>query len=288
MPTSEKPLLKLHSAPAAGLSYAQFRKVVIPAFRPYQEAFGRIRSGQFTGAEARHISRIEDYRLELLGRKDPITFVDFGSSPAGSPTGKEDEIYGLASEQKVADLAMQGVPSMWGQLLLCLARDLQSVSILELGTGLGISTYFLLSALRITGRGRLLTMEGSASLASIARQELQRAGGGNLQIAVGRFHDNLEAALTKLAVVDFVFIDGHYRRDAIVEYYRTIRRHLTEDSTIVFNNMDEHEDVYDAWRSIGSEPEVNCTIDLGKFGICLYQHEGFDEKHHFDFRLWER
>jgi len=95
-------------------------------------------------------------------------------------------------------------------------------------------------------------------------------------IVQGRFQDSLPGVLDRMGQVDFAFIDGHHDEQATIDYWQQIRDRLTGRSIVVFDDCNWSEGMQRAWKHIISESSVSCSIDLGKFGLCLCNDQQFD------------
>jgi predicted O-methyltransferase YrrM len=95
-----------------------------------------------------------------------------------------------------------------GKLLLLLARAIEAKSILEFGTLGGYSTIWLARAL--PGDGRLITLEAEPGNAEVARENIARAGLGELvDLRVGAALDLLpQLAADDAGSFDLTFIDA--------------------------------------------------------------------------------
>jgi predicted O-methyltransferase YrrM len=68
-----------------------------------------------------------------------------------------------------------------------LLRAIQPAVRLKLGVCLGISVAYQAAALALNGKGRLISIEGSASRAAKARETLQLAGLDHSEVVRGEF-----------------------------------------------------------------------------------------------------
>ena len=84
----------------------------------------------------------------------------------------------------------------------------QPETILELGTSLGVTSAYLASA---KPDATLITMEGSASIASIAKSNLKQLNLNNVRVVEGNFDETLSNTLSNIQQIDFAFLDGNHR-----------------------------------------------------------------------------
>jgi predicted O-methyltransferase YrrM len=131
-----------------------------------------------------------------------------------------------------------------GKFLSLLASIQGARSILEIGTLGGYSTIWLARAL--PSGGRLVSLELDPKHAEVARQNLTRAGVGELvSIRVGRALDTLPALAGEGAgPFDFVFIDAD--KQSIPEYFQWALKLTRAGSVIVVDNVVRRGAVIDA------------------------------------------
>jgi len=132
---------------------------------------------------------VDAYTTELLGLTDP------------------------ALESALAASAAAGLPAInispaHGKLLMMLARMQRARAILEIGTLGAYSTIWLARGLE--PGGHLLTLEANPTHASVARQNISRAGlSGTIDVRVGAALDILpELAVEGHVPFDLIFIDA--------------------------------------------------------------------------------
>jgi predicted O-methyltransferase YrrM len=153
----------------------------------------------------------------------------------------------------------------WCRFLYRLVRSTQPKRCLELGSCVGISASYIAAAMKENGFGKLTTLEGSPSLADIARQTLAGLGLGNAQVVTGRFSDTLPGVLGH-SQFDFVFIDGHHDRDATIQYFEQILPHAT--GTIVFDDITWSQGMLEAWAVVSRHARVKSASQLRSIGVC--------------------
>lgn len=111
------------------------------------------------------------------------------------------EFYGLLKDIPIP------VSRETGHLLYMLTRSTRAQSILEFGTSFGVSTIYLVAALRDNGGGRIITTEFELSKAARARENLTEAG--LIDLVELREGDALETLAHDLPeTLDLVLLDG--------------------------------------------------------------------------------
>jgi predicted O-methyltransferase YrrM len=166
--------------------------------------------------------------------------------------------------------AIQVSPSQ-GKLLMLMARAQHARSILEIGTLGGYSTIWLARAL--PQDGRLVSLELEQKHATVARQNISRAGlGDRVEVRVGPALESLERLVAeKREPFDFVFIDAD--KVGYPDYLQWSLKLARAGTTIVADNVVRKGAVADATSAdsavqavrrmhemLAREPRVSATV----------------------------
>ena len=206
-------------------------------------------------------SILKNYRNSLLKSKSTIEVTDFG---AGSRTG-------LTKNRKVSEIANSSLKSKkFAQLLFRMINYYQPETILELGTSLGVTSAYLASA---KPDATLITMEGSASIASIAKNNLNQLNLKNVRVVEGNFDETLSNTLSKVQQIDFAFLDGNHRYQPTIDYFNQVLEKSTENTIIVIDDVHWSKEMEQAWVYIKQHPQVTLSIDLFFIGIIFLRKE---------------
>ena len=208
---------------------------------------------------------IEAWRQKLLADNNSIQVTDLGAG------GKD----GSRRISTIARLSLK--PKKYAQLLYRIARFYRPVSIIELGTSLGITTAYLSKA---SVPSPVITIEGDGRIASIAQQTFVELGLNNVELLTGNFENRLPDALAKLPFPGLVFIDGNHRKEPTLNYFNLLMHHVKNDSILIFDDIHWSKEMELAWEEIKKDERVLATIDLFFIGIVLFRKE-FREKQHF-------
>lgn len=217
-------------------------------------------------AELAWVRRIESVRTGLDASVYPLRFEDFGAGPDDSADGNEPSW----RETTVGDVA-RGTSSRprWGRLLFDLLRELRPRTALELGTSVGISAGYLGAGLVSGGGGRLITLEGGKAVAEQARSTLRHLGlDDQVEVVEGAFEESLPGVLAAHSGdLEFVFIDGHHRRDATLTYLEQVLPHLAQVAVVAFDDIHWSLGMEQAWRQISLDPRFTMALDLDGLGV---------------------
>jgi predicted O-methyltransferase YrrM len=215
---------------------------------------------------------IETAKRNLLQDNRLVQVADFG---AGSAIRKN-------SPKKISSIAKTALSDQkFGRLLFRLANYYNAKNILELGTSLGISAAYLASA---DATSRVVTLEGSVSVAKIATETFQKLKLGNIQQISGDFKETLSEAVAVNPPADLVFIDGNHRKKPVLDYFEQILNKISSSSLIIIHDIHWSKDMEEAWDTIQKHASVKMSIDIFSAGLVFFGTE-FQFKQHFTIRF---
>ena len=196
--------------------------------------------------------------------------MDFG---AGHRTRLHEETktaLGIQRIRSVAEVYRNSSTSpRLGRLMYRLAREWKPTRSLELGTCLGISAAYQLSAMRANNAGELITLEGASPLADMSRLRLAQLDYPHFNIIEGRFADTLGGVLDSSEKYDSVFIDGHHDPDATSGYFEQIYPHLADRAIVIFDDVNWSKGMIGFWIKTKTDTRISAYWDLLKWGICM-------------------
>ncbi len=215
---------------------------------------------------------IETVRLKLLQDDRVLTVKDLGAG-AIQQTGSKKTVREIArtalSEQK------------FGRLLFRLANFYKARNVIEMGSSLGISTSYLASA---DAGIRIITMEGSDSIAGIAKETFQKLKLNNISQVTGDFENHLSTTIDVNPPSDLVFIDGNHRKKPVLEYFENFLRKMADESVIIIHDIHWSREMEEAWDTIQNHPQVKMSIDIFSAGLIFFRSE-FQVKQKFVIRF---
>lgn len=215
---------------------------------------------------------IENLRQCLLIDQQTLLIQDFG---AGSRVRKENT-------RKVCDIARSSLkPKKFGQLLFRIVDQYSPANILELGTSLGITTAYLAAA---NEHSKVVTMEGAATVAAVARKNFTKLGLQNIRLVEGNFDETLAATVQQMGSIDLAFVDGNHRYEPTLRYFREILPAMHEYSILIFDDIHWSAEMEQAWAEIQQDPAVTLSIDLFFIGLVFFRKEQ-KIKQHFTIRF---
>ncbi len=213
--------------------------------------------------EHKHLGK--EYIQYLLRDTGKIIITDFG---AGSKVHR-------TNERKTAKMAKHsGLTSKYGVFLHLLVKKYRPSSLLELGTCLGISTFYLATGNKDT---KVTSVEGCKNLCNFSKKTLNDFGVQNVKILNAIFDDVLEDLLIKQQP-GLVFIDGNHDKASTLKYFHLCMANAASFLIIVFDDIHWSRGMEEAWSEICRNKKTSVTIDLFRMGI-VFVKAGMSKQH---------
>ncbi|MBV6440087.1 MAG: hypothetical protein EPGJADBJ_01749 [Saprospiraceae bacterium] len=216
---------------------------------------------------------VEMIRNRMLESDVRLEIKDFGATPAVAENITGTKHY--ATVRLVARRA--GSSPRQGRMLFRLAHWAAPKTMLELGTSLGIGAMYLASGMR---SARLISLEGCADIAHVARTNLEILHLKNAEVVEGKFEKTLPKALERLQSLDFVFFDGNHRLEPTLHYFEACLPFAHNKTVFVFDDAYWSPDMAHAWEQIKQHPRITLTVDLFDLSLAFINPD-FREKQHF-------
>ena len=131
------------------------------------------------------------------------------------------------------------------------------ITVLELGTCVGISGMYILTALERNYGGELITFEGSEKLAEIAESNFESLvrtyefNKTSYSVQIGGIDTTLSEFLSKRNdQLHLAFVDGNHQESSTVMYHKSIRLKMHHQSIIVHDDISWGSEMVRAWESI--------------------------------------
>lgn len=215
---------------------------------------------------------VEEMRSLLQKDQRLIEVADLGAGSSMITTNK----------RTVASIARMAAKSpKLGKLLFRMAAYYKPNRILELGTSLGISTMYLASGNEKTP---VVTLEGAASIAAIAKENFRSISLGNIRSIMGNFDDTLPILLRDEPGFDLVFIDGNHRFQPTWDYFVQLKAQIPNRAILIFDDIHWSIEMEDVWEQIKKDPSVMLSVDLFFIGIIFFD-PAFKVPQHFRIRF---
>lgn len=166
------------------------------------------------------------------------------------------------------------VSRSFGALLFRIAGWMKPGMILELGSGLGVSTMYLAAGAasgQVPGSAPVpvCTIEGDASRAAFAAGLFKRCGLDGVKVYSGDLDEQLREVEPEVRGRFLAFVDGNHRQEPTLRYLRRLIGMAGEEVLIVMDDIYWSRGMCRAWKEVISWPEVGVSIDLFHMGILL-------------------
>ncbi len=230
--------------------------------------------GSLSAAERACVERIEALRSRLLEDDGVLSGIDYGAGSPHAPRTAEQMTRGVSWQKTVREVCRASKSRKWGLLLMKLVEEFEPAAAVELGTCLGISAAYQAAGLQVRSSSVLVTLEGSPSLASRSRQNLEELGFRNVSVVEGPFDAALDRVLEASGPLQYAYIDGHHDEQATLRYFAAMEPHLAEGCLVVFDDIRWSAGMERAWRQIYSGPNVQVVVDLFQLGLIATGRSG--------------
>ena len=161
-----------------------------------------------------------------------------------------------------------GLPHKYGMLLYRLTREFKPASIIELGTGLGISTLYLALG---NPEATIYTVEASPEKSYFAKTNMKKKGLLNVICINGNFDDHIPDITNTAAHPLLVFIDGNHNLEPTLRYFNILQKCAKENTIIIFDDIHWSTEMESAWKMITANDKVSVSIDLFRCGIVFFR-----------------
>jgi predicted O-methyltransferase YrrM len=155
-----------------------------------------------------------------------------------------------------------------------MSHVLRPVSVLELGTSLGISSAYLALG---NPECPVVTVEGCSETAAFAKEQLDTLGLNNIRVINSRFEDVLSYLLPEIGVLGMVFFDGNHRKEATMDYFQQCLPFIHDETVFIFDDIHWSSEMEEAWAVIREHESVKITIDLFRMGLVFFR-EGLSKE----------
>lgn len=197
-----------------------------------------------------------------------VNGVLFNSQGILAPVELLQEHRKLRSELKF--VRRSSVSMKYASLLYRISAWFQAEMIIELGTGVGISTMYLNSGSPETP---LHSIERDRERAALAAQLLCRCSAGPVSIHWGEMEEKLEDILPLVPGRFLAFVDGNHHQKPTEAYVRKLIESAGDEALIVMDDIYWSRGMQRAWKEVLTWPEVRVSINLFHMGILFLRKD---------------
>jgi hypothetical protein len=83
-------------------------------------------------------------------------------------------------------------------------------------------------------------------------------------------HQALAAFADEHLRVDVAYVDGHHDEKATVHYVRSLVPHLSPAALVILDDIHLYAEMWRAWRSVESIQGVAAAVNVGRFGLLVW------------------
>lgn len=206
---------------------------------------------------------IATLRQKLLRKTQVIEITDFGS-------GSNQKRYSHRFESIAFIIRNSSVSEQYGRLLYRLVEYFKPLTILELGSSVGISTSYLALA---NSAAKVYTIEGCTTKSEQAATNFNELQLTNIEQHIGRFDIVLPDLMKQIGNIDFAFIDGNHTYEATLANFKTLLEYANNETVFVFDDIHWSAGMQKAWDEITKFERVTVSIDLFRLGIVFLKKE---------------
>lgn len=207
----------------------------------------------------KNLAMIRGWRKSLSQSHDTIETGHFGSG---------SKVHSKNHQKLKKIIRYSSIPHKYGRVLYRLSREFKPNTVLELGTGTGISTAYLSSA---NPGIRIKTVDADKEKAKFAESALKILAITQPEISVGSFEGFLLSNLKSISHPMLVFVDGDHNYESTMGYFNKILEYKEADTIIIFDDICWSREMRQAWIDIKDHPETVLCIDLFFMGIVFFR-----------------
>jgi predicted O-methyltransferase YrrM len=161
------------------------------------------------------------------------------------------------------------IPPVWGRLLFRLVRELRPASLVELGTGLGLSAAYQAAAMELNGSGRIVTIDNHPAArigdAGFARLAL----GERIDFRFGDIDELLPDLLEAAAPFELAFLDAEHSEAATVRHFDAVVKRIERGGVLVLDDTTQTDEMRRAWRSATGHDRTSLAVPLRRTGVVV-------------------
>ena len=235
------------------------------------KAFNKVKYSNFNVNEINSFKECETYRQFSLENKNLISY----------------EVFGINKKEMVKNICRKGASKIkFCQLIYCIINKLNSSSVLEIGTNVGVSGSYILKALQNQTGGKFITMEGIPELCKISSKQFSSISDNkNYEIIEGLYDFTFPILLKKNYLFDFIFIDGNHKKKSTVDYFNLLKNKISKNTIFIFDDINWSKGMKKAWNIIINDDDVNYSIDLYQQGIVIIDKNDSNKNVNFKLHL---
>lgn len=201
-------------------------------------------------------NEIEQFRSELLKQCEFISYT---------------EQKGEKEKQRINTIAKitkrEAISQKQGMLLFRLANYFKCKRVIQLGTGVGISSLYLAS---YDSSMQCISIESTPAFASIAQNIQDKALNQVLDFRIGAYSEMLSQALEEMKQVDMVYFKCKEEQQQLLALFEQAMQYRHDETLFVFDGIKASKQMRQVWKEVCKHPSVTVTVDLYSMGLVFF------------------
>lgn len=201
-------------------------------------------------------AEIERVRKQLSQQDDQVSYVDRANG-------------GSQCASTVSSLVRRkAMNAKQGKLLFRLTNYFQPRQILQVGSGMGISSLYMTSYAQGLN---CIALEEEPTFQPVIEWVYEKGARNPIDLRVGTYDELLPQALEELGTIDFLFFNTADRKqEGNAVLFETCLPYVDDQTVFVCNDIQANQSMRRFWKEICVRPEVTVTIDLYSLGIVFF------------------
>ena len=225
------------------------------------------------------LNALASYRVELLQNKTQIHY----------------DVFEKGLKREVSEICNSAAsPKSWAHFFYFLIKYSGSLSVIEIGTNLGVSGQYFLSALtqnamKTQKKVDFVTIEGVEGLCDIANKRFMELNPNqlvNVKVHNALYDDILPEIVAEKNHFDIVFIDGNHRYSPTLKYYEMLLDCVNEKAIFIFDDINWNAEMQEAWKAILHKNYHSYAIDFYKLGIVVIDKTEVKKNQNESFKMF--
>jgi predicted O-methyltransferase YrrM len=204
------------------------------------------------------LKTLKHNRNVVLNRQDYINVKDFGKGSQHFST----------SRRQVKDMANKAGMSLHkSKLINKIVGYFNINSALELGTSVGLGSIAMATN---HPNVKIETIEACPNTHNVAVENFNKLDLKQVYAVNNTFQQFfLQHKGDKF--YDLIYLDGHHDKQATLEYFELLQKHIHENSLIILDDIYWSKDMREAWEELKKDKRVKVSIDLYFWGILFFR-----------------
>jgi predicted O-methyltransferase YrrM len=93
-----------------------------------------------------------------------------------------------------------------------------------------------------------------------------------IEIIHSKFDDYLEI-LSPNVTVDLILVNGKHHEIPTIQYFEKLKKHITDRSIIIFENINWSMGMVNAWNTIKTDSSVKLSVETFDYGIVFFNND---------------